>query len=112
MTAITSPSCTTSPSLTRSSLTVCAPSRVEPVASNDGMTGSSITASSFTLTPNGGTPIGATVGYDATALKATLTPNVALAANTTYTAKLDSTVLGSDGLALPAPYTWTFTTGP
>ena len=82
------------------------------MASNDGMTGSSITASSFTLTPNGGTPIGATVGYDATALKATLTPNVALAANTTYTAKLDATVLGSDGLALPAPYTWTFTTGP
>jgi hypothetical protein len=77
-----------------------------------GMTASSITSSSFTLTPNGGSPVAATVTYDATTLKATLTPSATLAANTTYTGKLDTTVRGADGLALPVAYTWTFTTGP
>src|SRR5207245_2853132 len=94
--------CATSPA---NAATAVAKTTAVTATFSGGMTGSSITASSFTLTPNGGTPIGATVGYDATALKATLTPNVALAANTTYTAKLDSNVLCSDGLALPAPYT-------
>ena len=63
------------------------------------------------LVPNGGSPIGATVAYDPATSKATLTPSATLAANTTYTAKLTNSVLGSDGTAMAA-YSWTFTTGP
>jgi hypothetical protein len=73
------------------------------------MDSTTITSSSFTLTGPSGA-VAATVAYDSTSNKATLTPSAALAANTTYTAKLDTTVAASDGTPLPAPYTWSFTT--
>src|ERR671932_11575 len=73
------------------------------------MDGSTITTSSFTLTGPSGA-VAATVSYDATAQKATLAPNAALANNTTYTAKLDTTVKASDGVALASAVTWSFTT--
>jgi hypothetical protein len=69
---------------------------------------STITSSSFTLTPSGGTPVAATVALSGNT--ATLTPSAALASNTTYTAKLDTTVKAQDGAPLASPYTWTFTT--
>src|SRR2546428_4240062 len=71
---------------------------------------STITSSSFTLTPSGGTPVSATVAYDSSTNIATLTPAAALANSTTYTAKLDTTVKASDGAALAGAVTWTFTT--
>jgi fibronectin type 3 domain-containing protein len=75
-----------------------------------GMTASTLTASSFTLTPAGGSPVAATVAYDGTTTSATLTPTGALTASTTYTAKLDTTVKAADGTALASPVTWSFTT--
>src|SRR5207253_1341650 len=72
------------------------------------MDASTITSTSFTLTPAGGSPVAATVGYSGTT--ATLTPNAALANNTTYTATLSTAVKASDGVALASSYSWSFTT--
>src|SRR5207253_2976451 len=69
---------------------------------------STITSFSFTLTPTGGSAIAASVSYVGGV--ATLTPTVALANNTTYTAKLDTTVKASDGVALASVFSWSFTT--
>src|SRR5207248_1683357 len=74
------------------------------------MDASTITATSFTLTPSGGSAVAATVGYNSTTLVATLTPSAQLTANTTYTANLATTVAASAGTALASAYTWTFTT--
>src|SRR5205823_468367 len=52
----------------------------------------------------------ATVSYDSTSQKATLSPSAPLATNTTYTAKLDTTVKAGDGVALASAVTWSFTT--
>src|SRR5207249_100493 len=72
------------------------------------MDASTITNASFTLTPSGGSPVSATVGYSGTT--ATLTPNAALANNTTYTATLTTAVKASDSVALASAYTWSFPT--
>src|SRR2546427_363968 len=72
------------------------------------MDASTITSTSFTLTPNGGSPVAATVSYSGSV--ATLTPSSALATNTTYTAKLDTTVKAADGVALATTVSWQFTT--
>src|SRR2546425_739887 len=75
------------------------------------MDGSTITSASFTLTNNPtNTTVAAGVGYDSSSLKATLTPTAALANNTSYTAKLDSTVKAGDGTALASAYSWSLTT--
>jgi Malectin domain/Bacterial Ig-like domain len=74
------------------------------------MNATTITATSFTLTPAGGTPVAATVAYDATTKTATLTPTNVLTASTTYTAKLDTTIKATDGSTLAAAVTWSFTT--
>jgi methionine-rich copper-binding protein CopC len=74
------------------------------------MDASTITASSFTLTPNGGSAVAATVSYDATSRTATLTPTTALAAATTYTARLTTAIKAADGTPLSSASTWTFTT--
>src|SRR5207245_1079656 len=71
------------------------------------MDASTITSTSFTLTPNGGSPVAATVSYSGSV--ATLTPSAALATNTTYTAKLDTTVKAADGVALATTVSWQFT---
>src|SRR5205085_2297616 len=62
---------------------------------------------SFTLTGPAGA-VAATVAYSGTT--ATITPNAALANNTTYTAKLDTTVKAADGVALASAFNWSFTT--
>src|SRR4051812_29630964 len=75
------------------------------------MNPATLTSATFTLTRDDGTPITASVAYDATALKATLTPASALSYSTTYTARLGTGVTAADGTALAAPVAWTFTTG-
>jgi len=74
------------------------------------MNASTITTSSFTLTPSGGSPVAATVAYNGATNVATLTPSASLAGGTTYTAKLDTTITASDGIALASAVTWQFTT--
>src|SRR5205814_1429899 len=51
----------------------------------------------------------ASVAYDAGTNTATLTPNGALAAGTTYTASIATTVTGSDGTPLGSATSWSFT---
>jgi len=74
------------------------------------MDATTITGSSFTLTPSGGSPVAATVSYDSATQKATLTPNSPLASSTTYNAQVDTTVKAADGVALAAVFSWSFTT--
>jgi hypothetical protein len=74
------------------------------------MTASTITSSSFTLTPQVGTPVAASVTYDAPTATATLTPSSPLDPSRQYTATLSSAVQGGDGTALASAKTWSFTT--
>lgn len=72
-----------------------------------------VTSSTVTLTTAGGASVPATVSYDDTTHKVTLTPSQALAGNAQYTAKLKG---GSGGISgwggdLAADVTWSFTTG-
>ena len=69
-----------------------------------------ITSSSFTLTPSGGSPVAATVSYGSASQTATLSPSAPLASATGYTPKLDTTVKASDGTPLASAYNWSFTT--
>ncbi|MGZ3599858.1 MAG: DUF4082 domain-containing protein [Ktedonobacterales bacterium] len=63
----------------------------------------------FTLTgPNNQSATG-TVSYDNTSKTASFKPSAALAAGTTYTATV-SGATNQSGVAMSAPYTWTFTT--
>ena len=69
-----------------------------------------ITAGSlvFTVTPAGGSPVAGSAVLDGTGKTATFTPTAALARGVTYTASISaSDTLGN---AMPAPFTWTFTT--
>jgi len=77
---------------------------------SEAMTASTITSSTFTLTPQGGSAIVATVAYSSSNNVATLTPNASLAYNTMYTATITTGVTSSLGAALAANYTWTFVT--
>jgi methionine-rich copper-binding protein CopC len=73
----------------------------EPVAN--------VTPNTFSLTPAGGTQIGASVGYNAATRTATLTPAVPLAPSTSYTARLISPIADAAGNPL-ATVSWSFTT--
>ncbi len=77
---------------------------------SEAMNSSSITGSTFTLTPNGGSAVAATVAYNSTNQTATLTPSGTLSYNTTYTATITTGVQSSLGAALATNYTWQFTT--
>ena len=70
---------------------------------------STLTSSTFTLTPQGGAPVAATVA--SLGPTAQLTPTAPLAYNTTYTATLTTGVQSIVGTALASNYTWSFTTG-
>ncbi len=72
------------------------------------MNASTITGSTFTLTPQGGSAVAATVTYNAGV--ATLTPTAPLANGTVYTATITTGVTSSGGSALASNYTWSFTT--
>ena len=71
---------------------------------------STLSGSSFTLTPLGGTPVAATLGYNTATHTATLTPNAPLADGTDFTATVTTAVQASDGGLLAAPVSWSFRT--
>jgi len=75
---------------------------------SEAMNASTLTGSTFTLTPTGGSAVAATVTYSADV--ATLTPNAPLANGTTYTATITTGVTSSGGSALASNYTWSFAT--
>ena len=77
---------------------------------NQAMDSSTITSSTFTLTPNGGSPIAATVAYSSGSNTATLTPSAPLINNTIYTATVTTGVKSSEEIALASAYSWIFTT--
>ncbi len=84
------------------------------VTFSEAMDAASITGSSFTLVPQGGSsPVAAAVSYDSVARLATLDPSASLAAGTVYTARVrggSSGVKDAAGNALASDHTWTFTT--
>jgi len=75
---------------------------------------STVTNQSFALTQDGslndGSPVAARVSYDSDSSKATLDPDSALEANTTYTATITTSVKDLAENALAQDYSWTFTT--
>src|SRR3954453_16085064 len=70
-----------------------------------------VTSSSFTLKKADGTSVPGSVAYNSSQFQATLHPTRALAAATAYTATLPTAIKASDGTAMSAPVSWTFTTG-
>ncbi len=77
---------------------------------SEAMNSSTITGSTFTLVPQGGSAVAATVSYNASGNVATLTPTASLVNGTTYTATITTGVMSSGGTALASNYTWSFTT--
>ena len=69
---------------------------------------SSVTATTFTVTPAGGAAVPGTVATSGTT--ATFTPTSPLAYGTTYTARLTTGVMDLGGNALTQAHTWSFTT--
>ena len=72
-----------------------------------------ITTATVSLTPQGGSSVGASVAYDGPTRTATLTPTAALAAGTTYTVRVkggSTGVADLAGIRLVADVTWTFAT--
>ena len=74
---------------------------------NEGMDATTITQTSFTL--QGTTQVVGTISVSGTT--ATFLPSVALDANTTYTAKIKTSVKDLTGNALQQDFIWTFSTG-
>ncbi len=66
---------------------------------------------SFTLTPEGGAPVAATLSYVDSTRTAILTPAGILAPTTVYIARLSTAVADTAGLHLAADFQWSFTTG-
>jgi PKD repeat protein len=64
----------------------------------------------FALTSSSGASVAATVAYNSSTNTATLTPNAALAYSTTYTAAISGAVSSGYGVAMTAPFTWSFST--
>lgn len=72
-----------------------------------------ISDTTFTLTPQGGSPVAAAVTFAAGTRTATLNPTLQLAASTQHTATLTSAITDGAANALSAaPISWTFMTGP
>ena len=62
----------------------------------------------MTLTDSTGHAVAGSVSYNSASVTATLTPTATLALGATYTASVNAT--GTNGVAMSAPFTWTFTT--
>lgn len=73
------------------------------------MSAPSVTAA-FTLACPAATPVSATASYDAASQVVTLTPAAALPANTACQATISTGATDTTGIALAAPFTWTFVT--
>ncbi len=76
------------------------------------MTASTLTTSTFTVTPQGGSATSGTVSYSSANDAATFTPAASLAYNTTYTATITTGAQSTAGTSLTSNYTWSFTTAP
>ncbi len=72
---------------------------------------STLTTATFTLTAAAG-PVTGTITYNAADKKVTFSPVSPLGKITLYTATLTTGIKDTNGTALSAAYTWTFTTGP
>ncbi|KAF0243522.1 MAG: hypothetical protein FD180_3306 [Planctomycetota bacterium] len=72
---------------------------------------STISASSFTVTGPGTTPVSGTLIYDATNNAAIFKPTISLLFSTLFTATISTAVQDLAGNAMAAAYVWTFTTG-
>jgi O-glycosyl hydrolase len=77
---------------------------------NQAMNSGTITGLTFTLAGPGNTCVQGAVGYNAGTSVATFTPAANLSYNTAYTATISNSVMSSGGVALAAPFTWSFTT--
>lgn len=86
-------------------------SKVVVVFSKD-MAPASISAASFTLACPAGTPVTGTVAYVASSRAATFSPAANLPGGVTCTATITTGAQDTGGLALVAPFVWTFTTSP
>jgi methionine-rich copper-binding protein CopC len=71
-----------------------------------------VNGSTFTLTPDGGSPVAAAYTANSTGTKWTLNPNVNLAKDTWYTVNLTTGITSTTNTALAAPVSWRFLTGP
>jgi len=85
------------------------------VAFSEPLDPETVNSNTFILTGPGSTPVTGTVSYNSGINTATFTPSWPLAFNTAYTAKVigganDPRIKDVAGNALPADYTWTFTT--
>jgi hypothetical protein len=69
-----------------------------------------VTTQTFTLTPDGGSPVAASVSYDAAARRATLVPAAPLGTGVHYTARLTTGIRSTTGAPLGSTVTWGFTT--
>ena len=80
------------------------------VAFSKVMQSDAFTSTNFTVTPSGGAAVSGNITYANG--YATLTPAVPMLPSTLYTATIAAGVQASDGSALVASYSWSFTTGP
>jgi len=99
----------TSPAASSPALTGIATSTAVSATFSKPMTATTVT-SSFTLACPAAAAVPATVNYDAASQTATLTPASALPANTVCQATISTAATDSTGIALAAPFTWTFST--
>ncbi len=77
---------------------------------SEAMSPATITASTFTLTGPGATPVAGTVAYNASAKLAVFTPTSALTPNTAYTAMITTGAKDASANSLASNYSWSFTT--
>ena len=99
----------TSPAASSPAATGIATSTDVSATFNTSMTASTV-VSSFTLACPAASPVAATVSYDPATLTATLTPASALPAGTLCEATISSAATSTGGIALAAPFTWSFNT--
>ncbi|MBC7249182.1 MAG: lamin tail domain-containing protein [Anaerolineae bacterium] len=76
---------------------------------SEAMDETTVTADVFTLTADG-TPVPGAFSYDASNNTLTFDPTDPLSEDTTYTARVDDSVMDLAGNRMAAPYTWSFTT--
>ena len=74
------------------------------------MSPASLTGTSVTMRPQGGSNVTATVTYDAATNRVTLDPTADLQNAQTYEVTLANTIAAADGVAMAAPVTFYFTT--
>jgi hypothetical protein len=86
------------------------PNTVVTATFSEAMKSSTISASTFTLTGPGITPVAGTVTYVASSDVATFTPTSPLALDTLYTATITTGAQDLAGNPLASDYVWTFTT--